>query len=145
MNAMDLIRQDEGSRLLPYTDSRGNLTWGIGHLMPPKGNPLCPAAVALLGQSVEAQFQTDYAAIVTGLSGYAWWATLNEVRQAAIADMAFNLGLEGFAAFTTFQSCLSSNQWSAAAADLRGTLVYQQLPNRYERLATMIQTGEWPA
>jgi lysozyme len=72
------------------------------------------------------------------------FAYLDPVRQAVLIDMAFNLGARGVSAFTTFLSCVSSGQWAAAAADLRGTLVYSQLPDRYERLATMIQTGEWP-
>ena len=70
---------------------------------------------------------------------------IDAVRQAVLVDMAFNLGIHGLGTFNTFLSCMASKQWAAAAADLRGTLVYSQLPVRYERLAVMLETGQWPS
>jgi lysozyme len=141
-SVQQLIEQDEGRKLWPYQDSRGKMTWGVGHLM---ATGIAPDVEALVGQAVDLQFQHDLDAVTQGLIRLPWFASVNPIRQAALIDMAFNLGLAGLNTFTTFLSCMESGQWAAAAADLRGTLVYSQLPVRYERLATMIQTGEWPS
>lgn len=141
-SVQELLEQDEGRRTWPYTDTRSNLTWGIGHLLS-KG--VAADVQALLDQAIDLQFQHDVDDATQGLLALPWFASLNPVRQAVLVDMAFNLGLAGLSTFTTFLSCMESGQWAAAAADLRGTLVYRQLPERYERLATMVQTGQWPA
>lgn len=145
-SVQELLEQDEGRRIWPYTDTRGHLTWGIGHLLgdDDADNGVAPDVAALIGQAVDLQFQHDLATATAGMSFLPEFAGLDPVRQAALIDMAFNLGLHGLSTFTTFLGCVASQQWVAAATDLRGTLVYSQLPRRYERLATMIQTGQWP-
>jgi lysozyme len=142
-----LLENDEGRRLWPYTDTHGHLTWGIGHLLGDNDadDGVSDDVATLLNQAVDLQFQHDIASAMAAMGFFPEFASLDPVRQAVLIDMAFNLGARGVSAFTTFLSCVSSGQWAAAAADLRGTLVYSQLPGRYERLATMIQTGEWPA
>ena len=142
-SVQELIEQDEGRKPWPYTDTSGHQTWGIGHLL---ADPLPPDVLALLNQAIDLQFQHDLDAATDGLMAHLpWFASVNPIRQAALIDMAFNLGVAGLMTFTTFLSCMESGQWAAAAADLRGTLVYRQLPTRYERLATMIHTGQWPS
>lgn len=146
-SVQELIEADEGRRIWPYTDTRGHLTWGIGHLLGDNDadNGVAPDVAALIGQAVDLQFRHDLATVTTGMSFLPEFAGLDPVRQAVLVDMAFNLGLHGLSTFTTFLGCVASQQWAAAATDLRGTMVYSQLPHRYERLATMIQTGEWPS
>ena len=147
VSVQELIEADEGRRIWPYTDTRGHLTWGIGHELgdDDTNDGVAPDVAALLNQAVDLQFQHDADAATAGLSFLPEFPSLDPVRQAALIDMAFNLGSAGLRNFTTFLGCIASQQWAAAAADLRGTLVYTQLPHRYERLATMIQTGRWPS
>ena len=141
-SVQELLEQDEGRQIWPYTDTRGNLTWGIGHLM---ANGVASDVAALVNRAINLQFQHDLDDAENGLDFFPEFTSLDPVRQAVLIDMAFNLGVAGLRTFTTFLSCVASQQWAAAATDLRGTLVYSQLPHRYERLATMIQTGQWPS
>lgn len=142
-SVQELLEQDEGRRLWPYAGTRGHQTWGIGHLL---ANGLNPEVTDLLNQAVDRQFQDDLDEATQGLmAAYPWFAGMNPIRQAALIDMAFNLGLAGLAEFKQFLGWMEAGQWMNAAIDLRGTLVYRQLPTRYERLARMIQSGEWPA
>lgn len=147
VSVQELLEDDEGRRLWPYTDTRGHLTWGVGHLLgdDDADNGVAPDVAALIGQAVDLQFQHDMNTAIAGLSFFPEYASLDPVRQAVLIDMAFNLGVSGLRNFTTFLGCVASQQWAAAATDLRGTLIYSQLPHRYERLATMIQTGQWPS
>lgn len=140
-SVQQLIEDDEGRRQWPYQDTRGNPTWGIGHLL---SNGLSPGVSALIDQAIDLQFQDDVDAVTQELDIFPWFASLDAVRRAATIDMAFNLGIESLKTFTTFLGYMSAHWWLSAADDLRHTLVYRQLPHRYERLATMIETGKWP-
>lgn len=141
-SVQQLLEDDEGRRIWPYTDTHGNLTWGIGHLM---ANGVTHEVETLLNQAVDLQFQADLSNAAEAMAFMPAFQGMDPVRQAVLIDMAFNLGLHGLLGFTTFLDLMSKHQWAQAAADLRGTKVYQQLPHRYERLAAMIETGQWPS
>lgn len=141
-SVQSLLEDDEGRRTWPYNDSRGYPTWGIGHLL---SNGIAGDVETLLNQAIDLQFQHDLADAMQGLGHLPWFAGLDPVRQAVLIDMAFNLGIDGLHAFTQFLGYMAAGQWASAAADLRTTLVYRQLPERYERLAVMIETGGWPS
>lgn len=137
-----LIEADEGRRLWPYTDTTGHQTWGVGHNL--AASSVNPDVEALLNQAVTLQFQHDLDAVLAVASTSPWWGSLNDARQAAIADMLFNLGTGAIETFGVFFGYIAGQRWQAAAADLRTTKVYRQLPTRYARVATMIETGQWP-
>ena len=137
-----LIVDDEGSRIWPYVDTAGHRSWGVGHDL--DAEPVAADVAALLNQAVLLQFQHDLDAVLAVASTEPWWTSLNDVRQASIADMLFNLGVRAIQTFGTFFGYIAAQRWTDAAADLRTTKVYRQLPTRYERLATIIETGQWP-
>lgn len=138
----DLLISDEGMEVFPYTDTTGHRTWGVGHNL--DASPLSATAIGFMHVAAKAQLQADLGVTLTYLEAFSWWKLVDPVRQAAIADMAFNLGNSTFATFVTFIGCLARLDYPAAAADLRTTLVYQQLPGRYTRLAEMLESGAWP-
>lgn len=140
-NMQSLIVDDEGSRLWPYVDTAGHRTWGVGHNL--DAEPVADDVVALLNQAVLLQFQHDLDAVLAVSSTESWWTSLNDVRQAAVADMLFNLGVVAIQTFGMFFGYIAAQRWLDAAADLRATKVYRELPVRYERLARMIETGQW--
>ena len=137
-----LIVDDEGMRLWPYVDTAGHRSWGVGHNL--DAEPIAADVEDMLHEAVKLQFQYDLDAVLDVASTEPWWTSLNDVRQAAIADMLFNLGLGAIRTFGTFFGYIAAQQWLHAAADLRTTKVDRELPVRYERLARMIETGQWP-
>lgn len=139
MGIQQQLRRDEGYRVWPYKDTRGNLTWGIGHNL--TASPLCQEAADLLGQAIQAQFQYDLDGVNAVLHSYGWPARLDPVRFEALQNMVFNLGAKTFGSFGQFLEYMANGEYTQAAADLRTTLVYKQLPGRYERIAKEIETG----
>ena len=137
-----LIVDDEGSRIWPYVDTAGHRSWGVGHNL--DAEPVAADVAALLNQAVLLQFQHDLDAVLAVASTEPWWPSLNDARQAAIADMLFNLGVGAIQTFRTFFGYIAAQRWMDAAADLRITKVYRELTVRYERLARMIAMGQWP-
>lgn len=148
-----LIELDEGVRSRMYLDSKGIRTIGIGHNL--DANPPCEAVVNFqtsahlpvnddwLPQSIDAQYVKDLSANCSWLWERPWWSACSEPRQAALNDMAFNLGPEKMMKFTTFLGLIAVQDWDAAANDLiNNTAVARELPTRYYRLARILHSGE---
>lgn len=75
-----------------------------------------------------------------------WWAALDGnlgPRSGMLLNAAFNLGVKGLAQFHGFLALMRAKDWNGAAADLRTTAAFHQLPQRYERLAQQITSGVW--
>jgi len=140
------IGKDEGDKLLPYRDTRGLWTIGKGHLL---GNSIPPQFVNGITQAQDdALFAADMQHVKSLLNIYIpWWPVDGEdgPRAGALIDMAFNLGVAGLSHFSEFLCLMRAKKWAEAAADLKKTLVFQQLPDRYGRLAIQIETGVFPA
>jgi lysozyme len=142
--ATGLVDQDEGLRLRVYDDATGrpivpgttvigNPTIGYGRNL--SGNGITLAEAELLRDN-------DLAAVRAGLSKYPWFTALDDNRRAAIEDMVVNLGLFGFLGFEQTITALLLKRYSDAAADIRNSLAYRQLPARYERIARITETGK---
>lgn len=138
------LGRDEGLRSVPYDDKTGrpfqqgdrllgNLTNGIGWNM--RARPLsAEQARVICGWHVDA----DAAAIA---QAFPWVAQLAEVRQRAIANLVFNIGLDGLKKFATFLDLLRAGNYPGAADDLRSTLWYRQVGERAKRIEGLIRNG----
>lgn len=149
-----LITLHEGRRSKRYLDSMGHSSIGIGHNL--DAAPPCAEVVSLqeanslpvddgwLDSSIDFQYRHDLQTNCAWLYGRPWWNALTEARQAAVSDMAFNLGPVKMQAFQTFLGLLAAGDFAAAAADLLKTKVAAELPGRYQLLASIIERGTWP-
>src|ERR1041385_581735 len=73
----------EGLRLLPYTDSVGKITIGVGHNLTDNG---------ITSTQAQQLLTDDIQVVVYFLDGkLTWWRSLDDVRQRALADLTFNL------------------------------------------------------
>ena len=93
-NLTNQLRRDEGEVLHAYQDHLGFWTIGIGRLIDKrKGGGLTKDEAAyLLGNDI-ARFTT---ALRTRLP---WFGRLDEARQGVLANMAFQMGVEGLLGF----------------------------------------------
>lgn len=128
----ELIR-DEGIRLRPYRDSVGKLTIGIGRNLDDVGI-----------SSDEAMYlcRNDVAAALADLDkALPWWRELDEVRQRALANMAFNLGIVRLLGFRNTLAALRAGRYADAADGMLASKWAGQVGPRAARLAAMIRTG----
>jgi lysozyme len=148
-----MLRFHEGVRQIAYKDSLGLVTIGIGHLLNTVRDARLPeplrtsvAKRRLTAAEVEELFEIDLRehqeALVTY---YPWIEDLDDVRKAVLVDMAFNMGPAFLAGWPNFVLQLQHGNWKGAATNMRGTRWAKQVKGRAERLATMMETGEWPA
>lgn len=142
MDIYEQLRRDEGVRLKPYTDTVGKLTIGVGRNLTDDG---------ITDSEATALLEYDVATVVSQLSPLTWWSALDDVRQWAIVNVAFNLGLRGLLHFPSMIHYLSLKDFDNAAAQLLDSDYAHQehydpanpLASRPGRVAEQIRSGTW--
>lgn len=142
VDGLELLKHHEGYNDTIYTDSLGYPTGGYGTLVS-VGTRL-PKAVwdtALKLAYEEAEMDID--------SKFRYPTLLDPVRRVVLVDMRYNLGPEpwdgdGYKDWPIFIRQVKEGKYQQAAQNMRSTLWYTQVGTRGERLARMMETGEWP-
>ncbi len=128
----ELIR-DEGLRLLPYMDTVGKITIGVGRNLSDKGLQYAEAMTLL---------DHDLDEAITDLAGsFSWYGTLDEVRQRAITNMRFNLGPSRFRGFKRMLRAMAEQNYPMAATSAQQSVWFSQVGARAQRIVNMIRTG----
>jgi lysozyme len=131
----EMLIRHEGLRLRPYRCTGGKLTIGVGHNLDDNGITH-EIAMLLLQQDIANTLEELHAA-------YPWIVNMSVVRQDALADMAFNLGLPRLRQFTKTLKALSIGDYLEAHHQMLDSLWAQQVGTRARELAQMILTGEY--
>lgn len=140
-NVKDLLTLHEGVRRFPYVDTVGKLTIGVGFNL---------TDVGLYPEEIDFILENRISKVECELEKYLpWFHELSDARQAVLVDMCYNLGPEPFNGngvkdWPIFLSQLSAGEFALAAANMRKTKWAKQVGPRAERLAKMMETGEWP-
>jgi len=132
-NEEQLIIKHEGLRLLPYLDSVGKLTIGVGRNIDDNGISQGEAMLLLRNDIT----RTKEELLSLGLK-------LNGARGAALVDMLFNLGLHNFLQFKNMIMALEMKDYIVAAEEMLDSKWASQVGNRANELAEMVKTNEWP-
>ena len=125
----------EGLRLFPYTDSVGKLTIGVGRNITDVG----------LGKAEAMQMlENDLEECVADLEKFSWYNHLDEIRQRAMIDLRFNLGLKGLKSFKRFLAAMEDQDYVKAGAELKQSKWFKQVAFRGPRIVKMIERGVEP-
>ena len=129
------IKKAEGYSAELYTDTVGVTTIGYGRAI---------GRVGISRDEAELMFANDVGRVLRGLDmALPWWRTLDEVRQAALCEMAYQLGLNGVMNFRKMRTALREGEYDRAADEALDSKWHAQTPKRCERVARMFRTGEW--
>ena len=144
---ISLLNVEEGYSETPYYCSAGYPTIGIGQRIGPKGAPLKlyeftvskPLAAVWLSEKVkETMADMDkYTAIREAM------AACNEPRQAILISMAYQMGADGLSKFTNTLKSVATQNWHAAQAGMLASKWAKQTPNRAQRHAIQMLSGNW--
>ena len=130
------LRLHEGERLKPYRCTAGKLTIGVGRNLEDRGITREESAM-LLANDVAAEERELLRALP-------WVATLDEVRQRVLLDMAFNMGIVGLLGFKNTLATIQAGDYQRAAAMMLDSKWAGQVGQRAERLSRMMATGKDP-
>lgn len=135
-NLRDLLIQHEAVVLLPYHDSRGKITIGVGRNLSDVGITR-EEAFYLLDNDIER---------VTGQckAHFRWFQSLSEPRRAVVLSMCFNMGLGGLLTFKRFLAYMAEGRFDSAASEMQSSLWADQVGERATALAQMMRDDAWP-
>lgn len=127
------LERDEGVRLKPYLDTVGKTTIGIGRNLTDNGITAAEAKMLL---------QNDLFRVANELDRVApWWREMSQVRQNALVNMAFNLGLPRLLTFKKMMLALENGNFETAWAEAMGSKWAAQVGERANRIADSFIKG----
>lgn len=133
----DALRQQliahEGLTLTPYVDSVGKITIGVGRNLSDKG----------ITEAEARQFlDADINNAILDCTVFPWFPDLDPVRQRAVVDLCFNMGLPRLKGFTKMLAAIGRQEWGVAARELLDSHYAEQVGKRARTLARMLETGQ---
>ena len=126
------IRRYEGLSVVPYQCSTGHLTIGYGHNL--ENGISREAAQFILDEDLQV-------AIKAVSKHFVWWQKLDEVRQFALVDMCFNMGISKLCTFKKMLFAIEHGNYVAAANEALNSKWAMQVGQRAKELAHMLKTG----
>lgn len=135
MTLLEQLTRDEGLKLFPYTDTVGKITIGVGRNLSDVGISRDEAMQMLASDIKNAADHLQRA--------LPWTQGFDEVRQAALVNMTFNMGIGRLLGFTKFIAALRVEDWKTARNEMLDSQWAKQVGARAQRLAIQIDTGVW--
>jgi len=132
------LRRDEGEVLHAYEDHLGFLTIGIGRLIDKRkgGGISSEEAAYLLNNDIDTRIKALERALP-------WFSRLDDARKGVLVNMAFQLGVDGLLAFKNTLKEVEAGNYSKASEMMLMSKWATQTPERAQRLAKQMRTGEW--
>lgn len=130
---LDRLIVEEDLKLMPYPDTEGCLTIGIGRNLTANGISR-EEAIYLANNDIRKAFNDCYKA-------FTWFHFLDDVRQEVILDMTFNMGIGSLAGFRKMLSAVAIKDYDLASVEMLHSKWAVQVGNRALKLAHMMQTG----
>lgn len=128
----ELIR-DEGLRLRIYYDSQGVPSIGVGRNLRDVGISEAEASLFLTNDIDCTMRDLD--------ANLPWWRNLDEVRQRALLNMAFNLGIDKLLKFRTTLGLIKGGMYDQAADAMMKSQWANQVGIRAKRLSDNMRVG----
>ncbi len=130
------LRRDEGVVKHAYRDHLGYLTIGAGFLIDERRGGAMPDAVIDFWLDYEIdQRRNALKAILP------FFNALDEVRQDALVNMAYQMGVNGLLGFKRTLHYLQRGDYELAAKEALDSNWAKQTPERAARIAKQIETG----
>ena len=132
-----MLKLHEGVRNHVYVCTAGYETIGVGRNISESG-------LGLTDEEINILLMNDIERVKKELSSsFSWFVDLDEVRQNAIIDMCFNLGLSRLNQFVKALDGMASKDYDKAADEFMDSRWSQQVGQRAVTVTDMIRTGEY--
>jgi len=128
------LKRHEGLRLKPYLCSEGKITIGFGRNLEDMG---------ISEKEAEMLLMSDIQRCYQELDVFSWFHDLDQVRQEAMVNMLFNLGLPTFLEFKRTLKFMAEGAYSQAAEEMLDSKWARQVGDRATELAYMVETGQY--
>jgi len=127
------LERHEGLRLKPYHDTVGKLTIGYGRNL---------EDVGISRDEADFMLDNDIDQVERQLETVDEYRELDPVRQAVIANMAYNLGFVGLMGFKNMWAAIERRDWNSASKEMMRSKWARQVGVRAVELSEIMRTGE---
>lgn len=134
MKLVKQLKRHEGYRRLVYECSRGVLTVGIGRNL---------ESVGISEKEAEYLLQNDIDEATKRLDAHDLLEGHDEVRQAVLINMAFNLGINGLLKFRQSLKHWRNKDYESFSDEILKSRWARQVGSRATELSEQARTGEW--
>lgn len=140
------LRRDEGVRYVRYFDTSKPPKWtvGVGHNLAVRPLPsgwTYPLTDAQVDTLLNGDLNDTFAQLDAHLP---WWRSLDDVRQRVLANMGFNMGINGLLTFHNALGAAQRGAYAVAAAAMKASAWYGEVGHRAVRLCEAMETGQMP-
>lgn len=143
--AAQIISLEEGYREAPYYDHLGFPTVGYGRLIGTKGAPLSQYRGVIYEKAERVWLDCHIEALRRDMvcsSMKDAYQNCDEVRQAVLLSMAYQLGMKGLSKFKKTLGFIEDGLFDCASMEMVESKWADQTPERAERHADMMHSGE---
>jgi len=133
---IDQLKRHEGVSKWAYEDHLGYITVGVGRCLDPE------IGLGLSEKEIDYLLQNDIERCYKELECLSWFPDLDPIRQEALVNMVFNLGLTRFLQFKKTLAYMAEGRYPEAADEMLDSKWARQVKNRAIELSEMIRTGQ---
>jgi len=133
---IEQLKRHEGVSKWAYEDHLGYITTGVGRCLDPE------VGIGLSDKEIDYLLQNDIERCYKELECLSWFPDLDPIRQEALVNMVFNLGLTRFLQFKKTLAYLAEGRYPEAADEMLDSKWARQVKNRAIELSEMIRTGQ---
>ena len=127
------LHRHEGERLKPYTDTVGKTTIGVGRNLTDTGISREESDYLLANDIERATDDCDRI--------FPWFSALDSVRQAALVNLCFNLGIVRLLGFEKALRAMAAGHYAQAAAEFFDSKWARQVGQRAVEVCGQIRTA----
>lgn len=131
-----LIRH-EGCETFAYTCTSGKITVGVGRNIDSDGG------LGLQQDEIAYILANDIRRSKKELEEFPWFPSLDAVRQDALVDMCFNMGITRLRTFKKAMGAMENQDHQKAADHFFDSRWARQVPSRAIEICDMIRTGKY--
>lgn len=123
---------EEGLRLMPYKDTVGKITIGVGRNLEDKGISN-DEAMELLDNDIS-YFDMELT------NRFPFYSLMSDIRKSVLINMAFNIGIMSIYGFTNMLNNLKLGKYDLAAQDMLDSKWAKQVGSRAITLSNIMKT-----
>ena len=132
------LKRHEGVKSHAYKCTANMITVGVGRNIDENGG------IGLSDDEINYLLENDIKRCKQELISLSWFTDLDSVRQDALVNLCFNLGLTRLMGFNNAMAAMAEGNYQKAADEFYDSRWAKQVKSRADEVCEMIRTGRYP-
>jgi lysozyme len=132
------LKRHEGVKSHAYKCTADMITVGVGRNIDENGG------IGLSDDEIDYLLENDIKRCKQELISLSWFTDLDSVRQDALVNLCFNLGLTRLMGFKNAMAAMAEGDYERAADEFYDSRWAKQVKSRADEVCEMVRTGRYP-